>query len=67
MLIAQPSVASSPFSSDRGHSFELEAEFAKELNRSFEVFDDDSDVVHPLERHVPISRVSFQPTRCRLI
>jgi hypothetical protein len=37
---------------------ELEAEFAKEINRPSEVFDDDSYVVHPLERHVS-SKVSF--------
>jgi hypothetical protein len=32
--------------------FELEAELAKEINRRFEVIDDDSYVVHPFERHV---------------
>ena len=30
----------------------IEAELAKEINRPSEVFDDDSYVVHPLERHV---------------
>jgi hypothetical protein len=53
MLIAQPSNTSGPFSFDRGPPFELEAELAKEIDRTSEVFDDDSYVVHPLERHVP--------------
>jgi hypothetical protein len=50
-LIAEAGDTSSPFSLDRGPPFELEAEFAKEINRPFEVFDDDSYVVHLLERH----------------
>ena len=29
--------------------FELEAEFAKELDRRFEVVDDDANVVHPFK------------------
>jgi len=33
-------------------AFELEAEFAKEVNRRRKVFDDDSHVVHPFERHL---------------
>src|SRR5262249_18556561 len=41
-----------PFAFDRGPPFQLEAEFAKEIDRRSEVFDDDADVVHPLERHV---------------
>src|SRR5215467_14591103 len=51
-LIAQSSDTSGPFAFDRGPPFELESEFAKEIDRSSEVFDDDSYVVHPLERHV---------------
>src|SRR5215467_2244201 len=51
-LIAQSSDTSGPFSFDRGPPFELEAELAKEINRRSEVFDDDSYVVHPFERHV---------------
>jgi hypothetical protein len=51
MLIAQSRDTSGPFSFDRGPPFELEAEFAKEINRPFEVLDDDSYIVHPLERH----------------
>src|SRR6185437_6356345 len=50
-LIAQSSDTSGPFSFDRSPPFELEAEFAKEINRPSEVFDDDSHIVHPLERH----------------
>jgi hypothetical protein len=41
-LIAQASDTSGPFSFDRGPSFELEAELAKEIYRPFEVIDDDS-------------------------
>src|SRR5262249_52488454 len=51
-LIAQPGDTPGPFAFDRGPPFELKAEFAKELDRPSEVFDDDPDVVHPLERHV---------------
>ena len=36
----------------REEAGELEAEFAEEINRSSEVLDDDSYVVHPFERHV---------------
>jgi hypothetical protein len=59
-LIAQSGDTSGPFSFDRGPPFEFEAEFAEELNRRFEVFDDDPYVVHPLERHVPISEVASE-------
>ncbi|WP_225906356.1 hypothetical protein [Ensifer canadensis] len=52
MLIAQSSDTSGPFTFDRGPPFELEAEFAKEINRPSQIFDDDSYVVHPPERHV---------------
>ena len=51
-LIAQSSDTSRPFSFDRASAFELEAELAKEINRRFEVIDDDPYVVHPSERHV---------------
>jgi hypothetical protein len=51
-LIAQSSDTSGPFSFDRGPPFELKAELAKEIYRPSEVFNDDSYVVHPLERHV---------------
>ena len=51
-LIAQSSDTSGPFSFDRGPSFELEAEFEKEIDRRSEVIDDDSYVVHPFERHL---------------
>src|SRR5262245_66548216 len=51
-LIAQCSDTSGPFSFDRGPPFEIEAELAKEIDRRFEVIDDDSYVVHPFKRHV---------------
>src|SRR5437764_8648112 len=51
-LIAESSDTSGPFSFDRRPPFDLEAEFAKEINRRSEVLDDDADVVHPFERHV---------------
>ncbi|BCM20037.1 hypothetical protein MJ8_38210 [Mesorhizobium sp. J8] len=52
MLITQSGDASGPFSFDRGTPFELEAEFAKEIDRRVEVLNDDADVVHPFERHL---------------
>jgi len=45
VLIAQPSDTSGLFFFDGGPPFELEAEFAKELNSASEVIDDDSDIV----------------------
>ena len=51
-LIAQAGDTSCPFSFDRGSPFELKAEFQKEVNCSSEVLDDDSNVVHPFQRHV---------------
>jgi hypothetical protein len=52
VLIAQSSDTSGPFSFDRSSPFEVEAELAKESDRRFEVFDDDSYVVHSFKRHV---------------
>src|SRR5919205_3367873 len=52
-LVAQSSDAPCPLSFHHGSSFEIEAELAKELDRRFEVLDDDADVVHPLKCHVP--------------
>jgi len=52
-LIGQSSDTSGPLSFNRGSPFELEAEFAKEINRRSEVINDDSNVVHSFERHVP--------------
>src|SRR5690349_7823935 len=60
-LIAQSSDTSGPFSFDHGPPFELKAELAKEFNRPSEVIDDDSDVVHPFERHVPNLHRSARP------
>jgi hypothetical protein len=57
-LIAQYGDTSGPFSFDRGPPFELEPEFAKEINRPSEVFDDDSYVLHRLSAMFPIYKVS---------
>src|SRR5581483_9619506 len=51
-LIAQSGDTSGPFSFERGPPFQIEAELAKEIDRRVEVFDDDSDVVQPFDRHV---------------
>jgi hypothetical protein len=59
MLIAQSRHPPGPFSFDRAPPFELQAEFAKEIDRASEVLDDDSDIVHPFDCHVSISWVSF--------
>jgi hypothetical protein len=66
-LLAESSDASGPLSFDRGPPFEIKAELAKEINRPCEVFEDDSYVVHPLERHVQISTEPLQYTRRRLV
>ncbi len=52
MLIAEPGDTPGPFSFDRRPPFEREAEFGKEIDRHAEIFDDDSYIVHSLERHV---------------
>src|SRR6266704_1853672 len=52
-LVAQSSDAPCPLSFHHGSPFELEAELAKELDRRVQVLDDDADVVHPFECHVP--------------
>ena len=51
-LVAQTGDTTGPLSFDRGPPFEIEAKLTKEINRRFEVIDDDTYVVHPLERHV---------------
>lgn len=51
MLITEASNASGPFPVDHRLPFELQAEFAKEFNRGVEIFDNNSDIVHPFERH----------------
>src|SRR5215216_4153991 len=38
---------------DERLALQLESEFEKEGLRGFEVVDDDEDVVHPLNRHIP--------------
>jgi len=50
-LIAQASDTSSPLAFNHALSLKLEAQFAKELDHSPQVFNDDSYVVHALERH----------------
>ena len=67
-LIAQPSDAPGPFSLDRCLPFELEPELAKEINRPFEVIDDDPYIVHPFKRHPPnLERSVWPATRLRRI
>ena len=51
MLIAQSRDTSGPFPFDCRPPFEFEAKLTKEFNRPSEVFDNDSYIVHPLERH----------------
>src|SRR5680860_192244 len=46
-LAAKASDAPCPLPFHHGSPFELEAEFAEELDRHCEVLDDDADVVHP--------------------
>jgi hypothetical protein len=50
-LIAESSDTSGPFSLNRGPTFEVESELAKEVNRRCEVVDDDADVVHTFNGH----------------
>src|ERR1700753_1976584 len=52
VLMAQSSDTSGPFPFDCGALFELKTKLGKKFNRRSEVLDDDSDIVHPLERHV---------------
>src|SRR6478752_8223609 len=71
LLVAQSGDAPCPFSFHHGSPFELEAELAKELDRRFEILNDDANVVHPLERHAVHSRprdflTSTPPTSWRL-
>jgi hypothetical protein len=62
-LIAQSGDTSSPCSLNRGPPFELQAELSKEINGPSEVIDDNSYVVHPLQRHVPnLQEVDSLPT-----
>ena len=50
-LIAQAGDAPCPLALDHASAFQLEAELNEELDRPFEVLDDDADVVQP-ERHL---------------
>src|SRR5438067_3836030 len=49
--VAQSSDAICPASFDWGAPLELEAKFGEELNGGIDVFYDDADVVHTLDRH----------------
>jgi uncharacterized protein YciI len=64
-LVAQSSDTSGPFSFNRGPPFELEAGFAKEINRRCEVIDDDPYVVHPVNRHMCTLQGTFILTKLR--
>src|ERR1700734_2522076 len=50
-LIGKSGDTSCPFSFNRGPPFEVKAELLKEINRQFEVINDDSYVIQPFERH----------------
>src|SRR5918996_195424 len=50
---SSPMTRSTHLSLDGRLAFELQAKFVKERNGSLEVFDNDADVVHPLNRHIP--------------
>src|SRR5215218_8948954 len=64
-LVAQSSDAPCPRSFHHGSPFELEAELAKELDRRVQVLDDDADVVHPFECHVPNLQWVVNPATAR--
>ena len=51
LLIGQPGHASGPLAFDGESAFELEAQLPKEGDRRGKIFDDDPDVVHPLQCH----------------
>jgi len=48
-----PVDAIDPRALDRRPAFDGHAERGEEIDRGLEVFDDDDDVVQPLDRHVP--------------
>ncbi len=52
VLIPQPGDAPSPLSLDGGSPFEFQAELDEEGYDGIEGFDDDADVVHPLDSHI---------------
>src|SRR3954453_12046698 len=53
-LVAESSDAPRPVSFDHGSAFELEAQLGEKRDGGVKRFDDDADVVHPLERHAAI-------------
>src|SRR4051794_12707881 len=51
--VVEPHDAARPIPFDRRLAFKLHAEFGEERFGSLEVFDNDENVVHPLNRHIP--------------
>ena len=54
--VVEPDDASRPTSFDRHPAFQLHAEFGEEGDGGVEIVDDDADVVHALNCHVPEDR-----------
>jgi hypothetical protein len=54
--VVEPDDAVHPTSLDCRLALQLQTKFDKERDSSLEVIDDDADVVHPLDRHVPEHR-----------
>jgi hypothetical protein len=50
-LVDKPGDTSCALPLDRGSRFKLKAEISEEINRLPDVIDDDSCLIHPLERH----------------
>ena len=53
----EPDDAVHQWSLDRRLAFQLQAELDKERRRGVEVVDNDGDVVHPQDRHLPSVRI----------
>jgi len=65
VLIAQSGDTPSPFALDRSPSFQLQAEFPKEINRGFDVVDDDPYIVHAFDWHVANLQGVVSPNKPR--
>jgi hypothetical protein len=50
-----------PTSFDRRLALQLQTKFDKERDSSFEVVDNDADVIHPLKRRTPQGRKPVTP------
>src|SRR5438045_7258283 len=61
--VVEPDDAVHPTPLDRRLAFQLHAEFGEERFGSLEVVDNDENVVHPLDRHVPEHRVMLVPVK----